>query len=88
MSEQEYEKYLADMQELEKLRRVKNDFSKIARGHFDRIDSWLKRGTTPEIMFNFISRCQKEVGGEYYCDHCPFTGMFGCPFGYWIEFSK
>jgi hypothetical protein len=35
MTDEEYSKYLDDMQELEKLRRVKNDFAKNARSYLD-----------------------------------------------------
>jgi hypothetical protein len=90
MSEQEYAEYLADMQELKKLRQIKNDFAEDARSYFDDIDFWLKHGCSQEIMFGMISVCQKEDadGYEYYCDHCPFPRIFGCPFGYHVEYSK
>jgi hypothetical protein len=92
MTDEEYGKYLDDMQELEKLRRIKNDFTKNARSYFDNIDFWLKHERSPETIFSMISVCQKEDadknGYEYYCDHCPFPDIFGCPFGYDTEYSK
>jgi hypothetical protein len=87
MSEQEYTKYLDDMQELEKLRRVKRDFAKNARDYFDDIDFWLKHERSQETIFGMISVCQKEDADKngyrygYYCDHCPFPDILGCPFG-------
>jgi hypothetical protein len=90
LSEEEYKKYLVDMRELSELRRVKNDFAGIARSYFDDIAFWLEHGRTKEMMFGMISVCKKENAGgcEYYCDCCPFPDIFGCPFGYEVEYSK
>jgi hypothetical protein len=90
LSDEEYEEYLIDMRELSKLRQVKRDFAKIARSYFDNIAFWLEHGRTKEMMFNMISVCKKEDAGgyAYYCDGCPFPDIFGCPFGYEVEYSK
>jgi hypothetical protein len=90
MSEEEYIKYCADMQELEKLRRVKRDFAKNARSYFDHIAFQLEQGRSKESIFGMISVCKKEASGgrEYYCDGCPFPDIFRCPFGYAVEYSK
>jgi hypothetical protein len=92
MSDEEYGKYLDDMTELAKFRRIKSDFPRVARSWYEGIQFWFGEGKPlpAESLLSCLSSCAREdcKYGGYYCDHCPFPGIFGCPFGYEVSYSK
>jgi hypothetical protein len=91
MTDEEYSKYLEDMQELAKFRRIKVNFPRIARSWFDDIAFWFGEGRrSPEMLVSWLSSCSfdSSKSSNYVCDHCPFPNIFGCPFGHEVDYSK